>query len=114
MKAGRELDALIAEKIMHLDNIRWREGSLYDDTDHKFLEYGSDYIAGIGNQIPDYSTNIYAAWEVVNKIGGWFQITQIAIEREEPFWSCEFGTDQAAGAATAPLAICMAALKVVE
>lgn len=57
MNPGRELDALIAEKVMGWKNIK---GELY------WLAGLSD--RGIAEDVPYYSTDIAAAWEVFEKI----------------------------------------------
>lgn len=57
MKPGRELDALIAEKVM-----RWNRE--HDECGLPPGVYGSDNI----QPFPHYSTDISAAWEVVEKI----------------------------------------------
>jgi hypothetical protein len=54
MPAGREMDALIAEKVMKLK----MEGS------HHYWMNGAGAVASI----PRYSTDIAAAWDVVEKI----------------------------------------------
>jgi len=101
MKAGRELDALVAEKVMG-----W----------HPDL-CGGKYEAV---KIPAYSSSISAAWEVVEKLqeralcvalewtitDGWaFGITP----HDFPY---EFCIKE--NASSIPLAICLAALKTVE
>lgn len=107
MKVGNELDALIAEKVMG------HEVSRYGDTDAWYDEQG--------HWIKPYSTDIAAAWQVVNKIADsrdphWFSIdrwygTWVAGWRcgdsapDDPSWELEMTAD------TAPLAICLAALK---
>ena len=64
MKAGRELDALVAEKVMG-----WERG----DTSRGFMKWypaGKRHKSGCGEfDIPGYSTDIAAAWEVVEKLG---------------------------------------------
>jgi len=94
LKAGRELDTLIAEKVMGLD--------IGDDCDHSI----DSCLC-----FPPYSTDIAAAWQVVDKL----------ISAECGFvvsgggslpWLATFRNGQA-HAETAPLAICLAALKAV-
>ena len=60
MKAGRELDALIAEKVMGL-NPHW----LGDGIEVNILSIGES-----GIEVPRFSTDIAAAWEVVEKLEG--------------------------------------------
>ena len=56
MQAGREIDALIAEKAMMLDGVTLGESGLYYQLGHKFYN------------VPHYSTDIAAAWKVVEKL----------------------------------------------
>jgi len=108
-KAGRELDRAIAEKVMGR-KVTW-------DAPDVLLPGPPD------NDAPNYSTSIDAAWEVVEKLrnwpGGhwWLHLWQVAGVREEWRASFTFGGMAAvhpkleATANTAPLAICLAALK---
>lgn len=100
MEAGRELDALIAEKVMGfpLEIIR---GAPYPECPRH------------------YSTDIAAAWEVVEKDDGWGHDWRVKrwVSSSKPY-SCTAertadGQNFYAEAETAPLAICLAALKAV-
>lgn len=101
MKPGRELDALIAEKVMGLEP--WPEQQEAKPC-----------------SCPSYSTDIAAAWQIVKKF-----------EREASICSCPYGGWQASFiwldsnpysneclewsyGETAPHAICLAALKAIE
>ena len=99
MEAGRELDALIAEKVMDdmLAGIRLDGSPMFDD-------------------IPHYSTQIADAWLVVEKLGKSFDVSRCRKfqEIEAWFWEASFHNGPDAQADTAPLAICLAALKAVE
>lgn len=100
LQAGRELDALVAEKVMN-------------DIPGKAL--GSRH----------YSTDMAAAWEVVTwlQAKGW--AVWIGNEGEDGTWTClagppnpnvilpEVTAEIETDADTAPLAICLAALKAV-
>jgi hypothetical protein len=116
MPEGREMDALIAEKVMGL-NVK---PVFHPKNELKFMpgfvwRYED---AWEHPEIKDYSTDIAKAWEVVEKLN-----THIIIERLEyrEDWYCEIsGISNSAGeqlhsttAPTAPLAICRAALKAV-
>lgn len=92
MKVGRELDALIAEKVM--------DGTEGVDGIWKFPTwYGT---------LPFYSTNIADAWLIMDKFGTVVQLTK---------WSggydCKVAGVPTVTAETAPLSICLAALKAV-
>lgn len=100
LKAGQELDALIAVKVMGLPA----------ETGH-FMIHAPIYLP--------YSTNISSAWEVVEKI----KTPNIRIEIQMPFgdnrWICwisnlKKGTIGGAGADCAATAICRAVLKAKE
>ena len=117
MKAGRELDALIAEKVMGHKCSCGRE-----DLNNRANPYGikgfclvhgsTDIVGG------NYSTNIADAWEVVEKLvstpgpNGDHHSVQVdysggavVVIDENEDWQVSAIAD------TAPLAICLAALK---
>lgn len=102
MKAGRELDALIAEKVM----------------DGKRCPNCTDGLPECGFH-PHYSTDIAAAWEVVGKLKD--SHPRFMLMRYEmtfgarKFESCFDTMPQQPGdlCDTAPHAICLAALKAV-
>ena len=116
MKAGRELDALIAEKVM---------GKLLLYKLHEMETMARKTKAGaerVDRMVPRYSTQIADAWLVVEKLvemgcyvdigvdehGGQVQLDSFGGEDDR--WVLGESTR----AATAPLAICLAALKAVE
>ena len=106
IEAGRELDALIAEKVMGLTLGPAPMSANFEITcvklgDHKW------------RNISYYSTDIGAAWEVVENLGE----SNFALARGQEHWTAGFSTTNGmAGenADTAPEAICLAALKTVE
>lgn len=120
LKPGPELDALIAEKVMGLSlfqrerksssGVRWKERLIDDPWKRR--------------PIPAYSTSISAAWEVVEKlfIDGWkMELEASAFLGEDRGgagvrFSCrsQVRGRHSASAPTAPMAICLAALRVVE
>lgn len=103
-ESGRELDALVAVKVM---------GMVFLDPENPPI-----HIPGV---IPRYSTDIAAAWEVVEKIkatssrgyvldfirGEWTVGSRSCGDAGEP----ELYDSEAGTAEEAPLAICRAALK---
>lgn len=110
---NREMDALVAAKVMGLD--------VYTDTFGPLTKIGQRVYV-----VNDYSTNIAAAWEVVEKLklcvwptaqGRWF-VFQSAFDESygDEYW---FGgedflkRDDTILADTAPMAICLAALHAV-
>lgn len=125
MKSDRPLDAMIAEHVMHTEKywaIRWG-GSGYGDFPtydeaviHELKIFGDRRAIIIPYwDEPCYSTDISAAWQVVEKLG------MVTIENATPHgpWSVGFTAHDCEGephwvhveADTAPLAICLAALK---
>lgn len=104
MKAGRELDALTAEKVMGLRVVRCPD---HGDCIY-WHAYGPDRPDG---QLPEYSTDIAEAWQVVEKLRDldpeiWWDV----------HWECVFNTNDSrvwGTADTAPEAICRAALAAV-
>jgi hypothetical protein len=86
--AGRELDVLVGEYVFG-----WKS---------------------ISPDVPKFSTDVSAAWEVVNK----FSPLHLFILERDPNdleWNCSFNAKHGIGFAdTAPLAICRAALLVFE
>lgn len=119
MKPGRELDALIAERVMgyrRLEAYPFREGFPCFVNPSGLEIYPS--------MIPEYSTSIAAAWEVVNEMQGnkWvFRIQSPYCNVIPGAWEAFFGYKhvnedtfmEARRAETAPHAICLAALKAV-
>jgi hypothetical protein len=126
MIAGRELDALVAEKVMGL-----RRVTEYSE-EFAYPHYPGDFVNSDGHrvfssfdepthQLPKYSSDISAAWEVVEKFikfnpfweendSLWFDLSPT----KPPGWYCNFGdSSTSVYADTAPLAICLAALKAV-
>lgn len=114
MKAGKELDALIAEKVMGWRMELWSSYSellpankvwVGDDDNYRYVE----------NFKP--STNISDAWHVVEwlekNIGG-ISLESHCDERRYSFRVFNGTHWIVARAETAPLAICLAALKCVE
>ena len=127
MKAGRELDALIAEKVMGLTR---HDESYVAEGVGKVLRFvwrdGCGTCVYSGDMfLPHYSTNIADAWEVVEKLGRWhgFDFMIVMPDPEQTFHlrTYEAGWYEATNdgperrvvsdADTAPLAICLAALK---
>ena len=104
MKPGRELDALIAEKVMG-ETVTWG-----GDPGGTIIPWVGE-PDGIQGECPPYSTDIAAAWAVVEKKSGCNLIWHGDLQE----WHCQFFGDPTFGeigkAPIAPLAICLAALK---
>jgi hypothetical protein len=126
MQAGRELDALVAEKVMGWNLLCCNHGvdgshSCWFDTDGKRLHpkvhlKGWDTDSDEDGFSP--STSIIDAWEVVERAGlvvgktdeGEWMAVHSTLDREFEYW---FDAEEGVVASTAPLAICLAALRAV-
>ncbi len=111
MKAGRALDALIAEKVMGWELVTESEFGVcwkIPQTDGRF-GFLSDESA-----LP-YSTEMMAAWQVVERLSdahGFFLGHHSTPGR--PAWCCRFGANTPLTEGdSAPIVICIAALRVV-
>jgi len=120
MKAGRELDARIAEDVFGRDIRKIEFASKYELPIYRYE--GTDINSG-DSKIPHYSTQIADAWPVVEKLKEKWGSIDIRGDGDNEWvvgWNCDgmfFLDDTFAGAVyapTAPLAICLAALAVVE
>lgn len=124
MKPGRELDALVAEKVMGWAP-NYPGGWPHPPKDEPNRKR---HMAADGTTvIPAYSTDIAAAWEVVEKVGPLFgqrsfhlRWAPVMKDDDTPWLASWFdiNVDHDTGAAhgrggTAPHAICLAALKAV-
>lgn len=134
LEAGRELDALIAERVMGWlrsrgcckpETFEWdARGVVLVPPDHfkdyqRPAEIPSDPITNFGTT-PSYSTDIASAWEVVQALEDRGLIA--AVMRYRPYWRVEFlpvaesdsRTFAPGMAPTTALAICRAALEAVQ
>jgi hypothetical protein len=120
LTAGRELDALVAEKVMGAEwrNMtpagRKRVLSFPHDRPMAMMD-GKEFILYGGpdekdQYLPHYSTSIADAWAVVEKM----KPKRLNLEKIDANWAASFhfgGYAEGSGyAETAPLAICLAAL----
>ena len=111
MKPGRELDAVIAEKVFGFTPVFSRNGrTLSDGEPHwSWIRFEGDTLL---NPIPDFSTNIEAAWQVVEKV-----LPNFCLETNGNKWfagSRSIHSAEVTRGESAPHAICLAALKMVE
>lgn len=101
MKPGQELDALVAEKIMEIPLIE-------EDSCENWIKVVP----------PPYSTDIAAAWEVVEELQR--QDWCFILDNMKGFlgnWQAHFERNrwvETAESTSAPHAICLAALKVIK
>lgn len=124
---GRKLDALIAVQVMGWTAVHEEGIGDYDGEEFvvEYVELRGIPPAGVHvlyhftgeSCIPRYSTSIEAAWMVVEKMfkdGFGFNMFRDQNDAA-PEWECEFWNRAvSATAPTAPLAICLAALKAVS
>lgn len=131
MKEGRDLDALIAKKIMGLDPMRAGPDDTIFTVDRDWIMSGEYwyYEEGRGyDHIPPYSTDISAAWQVITEMerrGYWCEMRTPFMEpfKDDGYWA-GFTPHGASGWNGTPdhwthteslsLSICLAALKAIE
>ena len=94
---GRELDAVVAERVM------------YADTDRDLFDRVIQADGTIG-AVPHYSTRIEDAWKVVDLVGTGLKLHEMGHNE----WYCSVGYGRTVWAGTAAHAICLAALTAVE
>ena len=119
MEAGPELDALIAEKVMEWTGVHYRAGY----SDEECTSPSGLYGKGPDGRVflsKSYSTDIAAAWPVLEKINNAFGIMILVlpdgrteVQRMRPRSLEGFTEKITVSADTAPLAICRAALKAI-
>lgn len=104
----REIDRLIAERVMGWTNVSGVG-----------TRFGTTPEGKVHAIVPQYSTDMSAAWEVVEKLRLLGYQGGIDWARPESGYKCAFGASlipphqrQSSRTETAPLAICLAALKV--
>ena len=123
MVAGRELDAYVAEKVMGRlkpEGDIARMGLGFHPQGHETRYWSistADSKRSWYYEGPQYSTDIAAAWEVVEKMHSRDFSMMAEWDDEDRMWFVGFSNKEsykADEAATAPLAICLAALKAVE
>ena len=105
---GREMDALVAEKVMGW--IRYNDSQGWPS--------GAKHTGNRRRSYPRYSTDIAAAWEVVEKLLRDNGELVVAIQSDDHDWVCTIRDDPLnivgySRSPTAPLAICRAALMTV-
>ena len=117
LEAGREMDKLVATKVMELEPCdKWQlyHVDVIDGARYKLEDKACNHPTGkcYPEQMPPaYSTNIEAAWRVVEKLSNKFSF---AINNDMGYWYADFWNSaenmNPTEDDTAPLAICRAAL----
>lgn len=109
----REIDALIAEKVMGCSVVKVDGLLMCDCSKYPLHDVGNN------NELRAYSTSIAHAFEVVEKMGSnnsinlsWrpYSGPANAFQKKDGMWNCTVGLYEVA-ALTAPMAICLAALR---
>lgn len=126
LPAGRELDALVAEKVMGLGKIEWMWCKRTDFAGDPFCVKQPCHVDRVygWRVVPRYSTDIAAAWTVLDKMqerGFAMRLNQFCTFKDHPLlwhWACEIATSPVSVVSsefepTAELALCRAALKAV-
>ena len=108
--AGRDLDALVAVRVMELTPC---DRYSHSPADAGLLTDGQGFFA-----VPYYSTQIGAAWEVLEKLRADGLTMMQSVNHGEAGWWCVLYPHagppaETAYAETAPLSICWAALEFV-
>lgn len=121
MEAGREMDALVAEKVMKLSVDRvWYDGPYPNRKGvGEFTPmYGRRQESGFpAHDVPNYSTDIAAAWQVVEKLTDTGEFCLITCTDKPIKWICELMDDdpdertERDRCDSVCLAICRAALR---
>jgi hypothetical protein len=104
MEAGREMDTLIAEKVMNGGRVA-RANHPEDD----YWSFGGKNAI----ELPLFSTDISAAWEIINQTNKWDFMVGYDSDYPTPMYYCDLITDTdnfLSHAETAPLAICRSAM----
>ena len=111
--ASRDLDYLIAEKVMGWKYAR-NAGAFYPPNLHPEQNV-------IGHEVPHYSTSIADAWRIVEKLSKQYQVTVSSPCDELRYWTVYLHhhgyrcfqdiKHEAESDISAPHAICLAALK---
>ena len=101
---NRQIDALVAEKVMGWVESTHKDSMGYLAPPDNPEGFYTDY------DIPNYSTDISAAWEVMEKMKEIYEPDIMYLKLYNK-WRADFGYDATILNETAPMAICLAALK---
>jgi hypothetical protein len=120
----RELDALIGSRLTHETPVtHWEDArtqflfpsleeaieAMEDPHVRQFTPEGSDpSVLTEVKEFRHYSRDLDAAWDVVEQLSE--KTAALQVHRRDGVWTAAFGTGPKVEAATAPLAICVAAL----
>ena len=109
MPAGRELDTLVAEKVL-----RWKRQERGRSSSLPWPHWISDGTTYL--ELPRFSEDVGDAWEIVRELIK--RGLHVSLDSDGSGWTADFTPNPLVTfftcADTAPLAICRAALRVVE
>lgn len=102
----REIDALVAEKVM---------GETFPKTINRTYRAsnGMPTYSTLTQELPFYTRDISAAWEVINKVNQVRGLENFILSFHHADWWCEFSDESQSGGSSAAEAICRSALKYV-
>lgn len=121
MESGRELDLIVAERVMGWRGVGYPAPGRHPDGVYTGQEL-MGYPVGSHNwcEVPYYSTDTAAAWKIVENLNarGWrvevFSTARVGVDVQISKWGGPHHEgDYADSAPTAPHAICLAALRAV-
>ena len=122
----RELDALVGKYLIGEDPQTYWEDSQsfmrFDSIEEALNAMADPYFqrcfpegVRLDNELSEvfefraYSSDLSLAWEVVERLSG--TVNTLRVKRERNRWVAAFGDGPAVSASSAPVAICMAALR---
>ncbi len=110
---GRELDAEVAEKVMGFEVTRLKESSYIAPLgfEKMFIQLGWDFKNSQTTYVPYYSTDIKAAWQIIERVKLDHYAKRFSSDFEEALSRIH---EKLTSAEEMAKIICLAALKAVE
>lgn len=105
---GRELDALVAEKVMGISDFKHAQLDANNMCPRCYRPSGANDFLPVQCVPAPYSEDIAAAWTVMERMP-----PRTYLRKDDDRWLCKIADIAGASAETASLAICLAALKAV-
>ena len=114
--SNQDINEAVARKLGWIAPTHKRNSASIYPNGQPFTEYKWHRDKKFVDQVPDYCTQIAAAWEIVEFVKTTKRFVQIWSPMGEKHWVCHIEQNgdliAGAGADTAPMAICLAFLKV--
>jgi hypothetical protein len=113
---SREIDALVAEKVMGYVSGDWQD-SFHGKVSHFKWRDPEKKMLYRENDLPHFSTNIAAAWQLLEKVAQGRECEMIVIKSSthtSDYYQCQIqmaDDTMVRTATTAPMAICLATLE---